>query len=126
MSSYPGQGLPWLVSNEGFPGEDFSNDNVSAVSAGGTHACLVQQGNAWCLGSNYTGQVGHGSVGNNAEPLAPVVARPGDSSRLSGVTAINAGESQGGNPINALILAPSQVNHLMRRRTAGEIIPPGN
>ncbi|MCH9800400.1 MAG: choice-of-anchor D domain-containing protein [Actinomycetia bacterium] len=96
MSSYPGQGLPWLVSNEGFPGEDFSNDNVSAVSAGGTHACLVQQGNAWCLGSNYTGQVGHGSVGNNAEPLAPVVARPGDSSRLSGVTAINAGESQGG------------------------------
>jgi len=96
MSGYPGQGLPWLVSNEGFPGEDFSNDNVSAVSAGGTHACLVQQGNAWCLGSNYTGQLGHGSVGNNAAPLAPVVAGPGDSSRLSGVTAINAGESQGG------------------------------
>lgn len=66
---------------------------TSAIAVGGNHACaLPGDGTVRCWGYDYAGQLGNGSTANGpiSTPVT-VVAGPGSTSPLSGVSAITAG-----------------------------------
>ncbi len=78
------------------PGSTSPLSGVSAIAAGWFHTCaLLVDGTVKCWGTNWQGQLGDGTGEGGLAPVtAPVtvIAAPGSTSALSGVTAIAAGD----------------------------------
>jgi len=51
----------------------YSPGGWTAVTASGTHACGIANGNAMCWGYNYNGELGDGTSGNTSPHPAPVL-----------------------------------------------------
>ena len=62
------------------------NDGVTAIAAGGTHSCAIQNGAAKCWGAHHNGRLGRGPVTPANAPIPAAV-----SGLDGGVTAIAAG-----------------------------------
>jgi uncharacterized repeat protein (TIGR02059 family) len=66
----------------------------SAISLGGSHTCVIKDGNVLCWGDNTNGQLGNGATGNfSTTPVYVKDSQANSGSRLSGVVAIVAAES---------------------------------
>ncbi len=66
----------------------------SAISLGGSHTCVIKDGNVLCWGENLNGQLGNGTSGNySATPVYVKDSQANSGSRLSGVISIVAAES---------------------------------
>jgi alpha-tubulin suppressor-like RCC1 family protein/putative cell wall-binding protein len=68
---------------------DFTNSNVTAISAGFYHACVIQAGVAYCWGANFSGNLGDGTTNASTTPVKVVDGTDGFTN--SGVTTIDTG-----------------------------------
>lgn len=67
--------------------DDSSMGSLVALSSGGDHSCALKtDGQAWCWGYNYSGQLGHNSI--SAQSLVPVQV---DNTNMGAVTALSLG-----------------------------------
>ncbi|MBM3720683.1 MAG: hypothetical protein FJW47_02135 [Actinobacteria bacterium] len=47
-----------------------ANKKVTDISVGSSHACAIADGQAFCWGANYSGQLGDGTTTNSSAPVA--------------------------------------------------------
>ena len=80
-----GSAFPLTITIPSFRVEQFAT-NVSAISAGATHTCVVVNGGVQCWGFNGSGELGNNSIA--ASSVAVRAITPG-----SGATAVSAGSS---------------------------------
>ncbi|HEX3827013.1 MAG TPA: hypothetical protein VHV82_07060 [Sporichthyaceae bacterium] len=72
------------------PGRTGRLSGVRSLAAGGFHTCAVTDTGTWCWGENHDGELGDGTTRRSPVPVA--VAGPGGTGRLSGVSALTAGD----------------------------------
>ena len=60
---------------------------MTALSAGGEHACAIESGAAYCWGENYNGELGDGNNTNSSVPVAVVTSGALAGKTLTQITA---------------------------------------